>query len=247
MVYFNTSNITKLCVLRKFDAENKYLMDPATIGLLISIAPTVLELLFGGSVIKHETLLENPEKMYGYGLEGYGLEGYGYRYPPIQGYSEQGMELGTVKKGPRKGMTIKRYPPLIDERWVAAYLLNKQIAGKNKWREYATKALQQASDEYFNKEILPLRDKNPEAFARALQNRIRKRKKDKLPLALRSPHGQSIYNRLLQYKDDTAKLREIYYGKPKKERKRKALTADEIQEIIKEYEGLQLEVPVAKK
>jgi hypothetical protein len=55
-------------------------MDPATIGLLISIAPTVLELLFGrGSVIKHELILENPKEMYGYGLEGYG-----YRYPPIE-------------------------------------------------------------------------------------------------------------------------------------------------------------------
>jgi hypothetical protein len=31
-------------------------MDPATIGLLISIAPTVLDLLFGhGNIIKQET------------------------------------------------------------------------------------------------------------------------------------------------------------------------------------------------
>jgi hypothetical protein len=47
-------------------------MDPATIGLLISIAPTVLDLLFGrgsdfqsrskNNIIKQETLLENPDK-----------------------------------------------------------------------------------------------------------------------------------------------------------------------------------------
>jgi hypothetical protein len=146
-------------------------------------------------------------------------------------------------------MPIKRYPPLIDERWVAAYLLNKQTAEKNKWREYATRALQQASEEYFNKEILPLKEKDPDAYARALLNKLRKkRKKDKLPLALRSPHGQSIYNRLLQYKDDTAKLRQIYYGKEKKERKRKALKPEEIEAIIKEYESLKLQEPlVAKK
>jgi hypothetical protein len=69
-------------------------MDPSTIGFLISIAPTVLELLFGRgtkySDIKHELILENPKEMYGYGLEGYGLEGYGldeyglgFRYPDV--------------------------------------------------------------------------------------------------------------------------------------------------------------------
>jgi hypothetical protein len=64
-------------------------MDPATIGLLISIAPTILDLLFSerdqrslfgrGSVIKHELILKNPNKK----MYGYGLEGYGYRYPPL--------------------------------------------------------------------------------------------------------------------------------------------------------------------
>jgi hypothetical protein len=83
-------------------------MDPATIGLLISIAPTVLDLLFGrGNVIKHEILLQNPKKMYGYGLEGYGLEGEGLRYPPITGYYEEPINIATIQKeGPRKGMQI---------------------------------------------------------------------------------------------------------------------------------------------
>jgi hypothetical protein len=54
-------------------------MDPATIGLLISIAPTVLDLLFGrGHHIKKEELIQNLKDMYGYGLEGYGLYGQGY-------------------------------------------------------------------------------------------------------------------------------------------------------------------------
>jgi hypothetical protein len=47
-------------------------MDPATIGLLISIAPTVLDLLFGrGHHIKDQALIQNLKDMYGYGLEGY--------------------------------------------------------------------------------------------------------------------------------------------------------------------------------
>jgi histone H3/H4 len=181
-------------------------------------------------------------------MYGYGLEGYGYRYPPIEEYYQEPIVLGTVSRGPRKGMTIKRYPPKVNKTWVAAYLLNKQIAQKNKWREYATKALQAASDEYFNKEILPLRDKNPEAFARAILNiKRRKAKKDKLPLALRTEEGKKLYEELLQFEKDNAKLREIYYGKEKKERKRKPLPKEEIERIIKEYEALQLQEPLAKK
>jgi hypothetical protein len=57
-------------------------MDPATIGLLISIAPTVLDLLFGQGHIKKSLGHQNyPDNMYGYSLEGYGMLGEGYRYP----------------------------------------------------------------------------------------------------------------------------------------------------------------------
>jgi hypothetical protein len=58
-------------------------MDPATIGLLISIAPTVLDLLFGRGHIKESSRQQRYpfESMYGYGLEGYGMYGQGYRYP----------------------------------------------------------------------------------------------------------------------------------------------------------------------
>jgi hypothetical protein len=217
-------------------------MDPATIGLLISIAPTVLDLLFGhgyGNIIKQEMF---PKKMYGYGLEGYGLEGYGYRYPPIQGYSEEAIPVGTITKGPRKGLEIKRRPPIVNEKWVAAYLLNKQY-GANRWREIAKKYLQAASKEYLDE----LKNTNIEAYARAILNKLRKRKRDKLPLALRTPEGQKLYEKLLSIKDDKAKLLEAYYGKPKKERKRKALKPEEIEAIIKEYEGLQLEKPILAK
>jgi hypothetical protein len=221
-------------------------MDPATIGLLISIAPTVLELLFGGSVIKHEMLLENtkenPKEMYGYGLEGYGLEGYGYRYPPIQGYYEEPIELGTITTGRLAGKPIKRYPPIVDKKWVATYLLNKQY-GANRWREIAKKYLQAASKEYLDE----LKKNDREAYARAILNKLRKRKRDKLPLALRTPEGKKLYEELLPFEKDKAKLREIYYGKPKKERKRKALKPEEIEAIIKEYEGLQLEEPIVAK
>jgi hypothetical protein len=55
-------------------------MDPATIGLLISIAPTVLDLLFGQGHIKESSRQQRypPENMYGYGLEGYEMYGQGY-------------------------------------------------------------------------------------------------------------------------------------------------------------------------
>jgi hypothetical protein len=120
-------------------------MDPATIGLLISIAPTVLDLLFGrGHHIKKEELIQNLKDMYGYGLEGYGLYGQGYRYPHVEGYYDEPIVVGKVQKegSSHLGQEIKRYAPKIDDRWVAAYLLNKRIAARNKWREYATKALQ---------------------------------------------------------------------------------------------------------
>lgn len=220
-------------------------MDPATIGLLISIAPTVLDILFGRgsdqrsrtkySVIKHELV---PKKMYGYGLEGYG-----YRYPPIEGYYDEPIKLGTITKGPRKGLEIKRYPPKVDKRWVAAYLLNKQYAA-NMWREIAKKYLQAASQEYLDK----LKNTDREAYARALLNKKRRKaKKVQLPLALRTPEGQKLYEELLQIKDDKQKLREIYYGKPRKERKLKQLTPEEIERIIKEYEGLEVEEPMLAK
>jgi hypothetical protein len=57
-------------------------MDPATIGLFISIAPTLLDMLFGQDHIKKSLRHQNyPDNMYGYSLEGYGMLGEGYRYP----------------------------------------------------------------------------------------------------------------------------------------------------------------------
>jgi hypothetical protein len=92
-------------------------MDPATIGLLISIAPTVLELLFGrGNNIKHEFVLENPKEMYGYGLEGYG-----YRYPRR-----------------RRQMTVSAYyyPGELQDEYIKAAVFNKAIASENPWIKF---------------------------------------------------------------------------------------------------------------
>jgi phage shock protein A len=69
-------------------------------------------------------------------------------------------------------MEIKRYIPKVDDRWVAAYLLNKRIAA-SKWREYATAALQEASKKYLE----DLKAKDPEAFARAIAERKKSSKK----------------------------------------------------------------------
>jgi hypothetical protein len=48
-------------------------MDPATIGLLISIAPTVLDLLFGSGHHLEDDRERKSMYGYGYGMEGYGL------------------------------------------------------------------------------------------------------------------------------------------------------------------------------
>jgi hypothetical protein len=118
-------------------------MDPATIGLLISIAPTVLDLLFGrgsdfqsrsknsalqarskNNIIKHETLLENPEEMYGYGLEGYG-----YRYPRR-----------------RRQITVETYyPESVQPEFVRTAVFNRAVAAKNPWLEFLHR------NEYFKK------------------------------------------------------------------------------------------------
>jgi hypothetical protein len=209
-------------------------MDPATIGLLISIAPTVLDLLFGrGNVIKHEFILENPKEMYGYGLEGYG-----YRYPPIEGYYyEEPITLGTFTRCRLKGKPIKRYPPKVDEKWVAAYLLNKLAAKENKWREFATKALRQASKEY--QDYLETLKNSPkredrEAYVKAVLNRRRKEaRKGQLPLALRSAEGKKLFDELSKIKDDKEKLLQIYY-KGKKPRKPRPIPEEVIQEILGE-------------
>jgi hypothetical protein len=150
-------------------------MDPATIGLLISIAPTVLDLLFGrGHHIKDQALIQNLKTMYGYGLKGYGYAGKGFRYPPVQGYYDEPVTIATVQKeGPRKGMEIKRYLPKVDERWVAVYLLNKRIAAKNEWRKYATEVLQKASKRYLE----DLKKDSPESYARAIEQKEKKSSK----------------------------------------------------------------------
>jgi hypothetical protein len=169
-------------------------MDPATIGLLISIAPTVLDLLFGrGHHIKDQALIQNLKAMYGYGLEGYGYAGEGFRYPHIEGYYEEPVTIATVQKeGPRKGKEIKRYLPKIDDRWVAAYLLNKRIAARNKWRKYATEALQQASQKY----LADLKAEDPDSYARAVAERQkREARKGRVPLPLRSEEGKNCLKR----------------------------------------------------
>jgi hypothetical protein len=89
-------------------------MDPATIGLLISIAPTVLDLLFGQGHIKDSLRQQRYplENMYGYGLEGYG-----YRYPRR-----------------RRKLTVETYyPESLQPELIRAAVFNRAIAKKNDW------------------------------------------------------------------------------------------------------------------
>jgi hypothetical protein len=202
-------------------------MDPATIGLLISIAPTVLELLFGRgqSDIKQEMF---PKKMYGYG---YGLEGYGYRYPPIEGYYEEPIVVGTVEKeGPFKGFPIYRYAPKVNEKWVAVYELNKRIADRNPWLAKAKAALQQASQEYLEE----LKTKNPAAYAQAMkakQKRLENKKKG--PLALRVKAAQEMYERLHKLPDEEL-LKYYYSGRrvPKTKKKKTVLVEVPAEQVV---------------
>jgi hypothetical protein len=203
-------------------------MDPATISLLISIAPVVLDLLLGrGHRLKKEERIQNLHDMYGYGLEGYGLYGQGYRYPPVEGYYEEPIEIGTIQKGPRTGQKLQRYPPKVDERWVAAYLLNKKLAAKNEWKTYATKALQTASQQY----LKDLKKKDPNAYAAAVENKKRRdARKNQVPLALRSAEAQK-WLQDLQGLSEADLIRHYYAGQKMRKKTRSKLA--QLEELAK--------------
>jgi hypothetical protein len=92
-------------------------MDPATIGLLISIAPTVLDLLFGQGHIKESSRQQRVplENMYGYGLEGYG-----YRYP----------------KRKRRLTVETYYPEKVYPDVIRAATFNRALALENPWLKH---------------------------------------------------------------------------------------------------------------
>jgi hypothetical protein len=97
-------------------------MDPATIGFLISIAPTVLDLLFGQGHIKESSRQQRYplENMYGYGLEGYGMYGQGYRYPRR-----------------KRQLTVETYfPQEVQPKLIRAAVFNRAIAAKNPWLQF---------------------------------------------------------------------------------------------------------------
>jgi hypothetical protein len=103
-------------------------MDPATIGLLISIAPTILDLLFGQGHIKESSRQQRYplENMYGYGLEGYG-----YRYP------RRRRRIPTVETF---------YPPeAVQPDLVRAAVFNRAIVKRNDWINFLR------NNDYFNK------------------------------------------------------------------------------------------------
>jgi uncharacterized small protein (DUF1192 family) len=131
-------------------------MDPATIGLLISIAPTVLDLLFGRGHIKESFRQQR------YPLEnmcGYGLEGYGYRYPKR-----------------RRKLTVQTfYSPEVQPDVIRAATFNRSIAKKNPWIQHLEKShfydkvrklLQKARANY--------KPKDPEKRAKVLARELTK-------------------------------------------------------------------------
>jgi hypothetical protein len=137
-------------------------MDPATIGLLISIAPTVLDLLFGSGRHLNTSLLEKtPMYGYGYGMEGYGLEGLGYRRP-------------------RRERTVQTFykDPKVREKYFKHAVFNKAIVTKNPWVDFLRKRgvykqisdlLRSAREDYRKEHPFPVKDK---AKVEALQKHI---------------------------------------------------------------------------
>jgi hypothetical protein len=94
-------------------------MDQATIGFIISIAPTVLDLLFGEGHHIKKTLSNqnNRNNMYGYGLQGYGMLGEGYRYPRR-----------------RRKLTVQTYyPEAVQPELIRATVFNRAVAKENPW------------------------------------------------------------------------------------------------------------------
>jgi hypothetical protein len=116
-------------------------MDPATIGLLISMAPTVLDLLFGEGHIKKSL---HPQRYSSKNMLAYGLEGYGegYRYPPP---SEKFVLLPLQTS---RGV-IQKAIPVPTKKWAAAYFLNKRSVANNPWVNFMRSKMGALRDEYY--------------------------------------------------------------------------------------------------
>jgi hypothetical protein len=114
-------------------------MDPATIGLLISIAPTVLDLLFGEGHIKKSLHQQRyPSKS----MYGYGLEGYGYRYPPPS-------ETFALLPLETKRGVIQKAIPVPTKKWAAAYFLNRRAVTNNEWVKFLRTKMDELRKEYY--------------------------------------------------------------------------------------------------
>jgi hypothetical protein len=216
-------------------------MDPATLGLLISIAPTVLDLLFGsGHHLEDDRRLRKKMTlagygMYGYGLLGFGLEGLGYRLPSLAGEPKDIITVGTFKKGKRAGMPIHRKVPRVTDRWLAAQELNRRIirestekarrAKKPVWLEYVKNALDDAREQYYMDQfkaehgVAPTADQLDAIIQE--KNAQREAKKKKKPLYLQVAGAEDKQAAIGQM--TTLELIKLYYGEktiPKKIREK---------------------------
>jgi hypothetical protein len=112
--------------------------------------------------------------------------------------------------------------------------LNQRIAAKNDWREFATRALKQASDEYLEH----LKRNNPEAYERAVAEKQKRAAREALrPLPLRSTEGKRLLDELEKLKDEEL-LARYYYGRkpgkiPKKMRTKYPTLLEMIRELAK--------------
>jgi predicted NodU family carbamoyl transferase len=109
--------------------------------------------------------------------------------------------------------------------------LNKRIAARNKWREYATKALQEASKQYLE----DLKAKSPDDYAKAIENRQRREtRKERIPLPLRSAEAQRLLDEM-QKLEDVELLAHYYHGrKPGRISKKTKTKYPKLLETLKE-------------
>jgi hypothetical protein len=100
-------------------------MDPATFGLLFSIAPTVLDLLFGEGHIKKSL---HPQRYSSKNMLAYGLEGYGegYRYPPRVRH----LRFYLFKQN---AVSFKKLFQYLPRNGLLLIFLNKRAVANNEW------------------------------------------------------------------------------------------------------------------
>jgi cytochrome c553 len=191
-------------------------MDPATIGLILSLAPNVLDLLFGEGfdpkLLSDDRLLKyiaNNKKMVDRRMLAKGLEGYRFQYPKASAYRT------------KEGLSDEYF-----QKWAEAYAKNKLTAFSNSWIQFLKskgfydrmkKELASLSDEYHK--VFPKKVKTVAEYKRIgpVIERQRKRvhRMEKVVELLQDPaikeYARKLYDKWLEKKDKSEPC-QLYRG-----------------------------------